>query len=57
MITAPDGKSIAFLGPLILAVTTDIFDSQRVGMATILIFFIAGVVLLRGVHEPRREAP
>jgi UMF1 family MFS transporter len=47
------GKSTAFLGPLILAFATDVFASQRAGMATILVFFIAGMALLRGVREPK----
>lgn len=48
------GKATAFLGPLVLAVATDIFESQRAGMATILIFFCVGMLILLGVREPRR---
>lgn len=48
------GKATAFLGPLVLAFATDIFESQRVGMATILIFFVVGVLFLIGVEEPRQ---
>lgn len=43
---ALSGKATAFAGPIILALATDAFDSQRAGMATILIFFIVGWVLL-----------
>ena len=46
------GKATAFLGPLVLAFATDIFESQRAGMATILAFFIVGMILLKGVREP-----
>ena len=31
------GKSVSFLGPLCFAAATDIFDSQRAGMATIIV--------------------
>lgn len=50
---ALSGKATAFAGPLILAFATDAFDSQRVGMATILAFFVVGWVLLIRVKEPR----
>ncbi len=46
------GKSIAFLGPLCFALATDIFDSQRAGIATILLFWLAGMALLMKVREP-----
>jgi UMF1 family MFS transporter len=47
------GKATAFLGPLVLAYATDMFESQRIGMATILIFFFVGMLFLIGVREPR----
>lgn len=40
------GKATAFLGPAVLAFTTDMFSSQRAGMATILIFFVVGGLLM-----------
>ena len=43
------GKITAFIGPWILGVMTLAFDSQRVGMATILIFFVLGALLLMPV--------
>jgi len=46
------GKATAFLGPLVLAMTTAAFDSQRAGMATILIFLAVGLALLMGVKAP-----
>jgi len=48
------GKATAFLGPLIFAFATDVFDNQRAGMATILGFFVVGMVILKGLHEPGR---
>jgi UMF1 family MFS transporter len=48
------GKATAFLGPLVLAFATDIFDSQRAGMATILVFLIVGMAILKGLREPGR---
>jgi len=48
------GKSTAFLGPLILAFATDVFASQRAGMATILVFFVVGMAILKGLREPGR---
>lgn len=43
---ALSGKITAFLGPWLLGMTTLFFDSQRVGMATVLVFFIVGALLL-----------
>jgi len=43
---ALSGKITAFLGPLILGTVTLWADSQRAGMATILLFFAAGFALL-----------
>lgn len=47
------GKAISFLGPLAFAMATQIFDSQRAGIATILVFWLVGMVLLMKVKEPR----
>jgi len=46
---ALSGKATAFVGPALLAWTTMAFDSQRVGMATIIVFFLAGLALLSRV--------
>jgi UMF1 family MFS transporter len=43
---ALSGKATAFLGPFVLGTVTYWLDSQRAGMATILVFFIAGMALL-----------
>lgn len=48
---AMTGKSIAFLGPLTFAAVTQMMDSQRWGVATILIFWVVGLALLLKVRE------
>jgi UMF1 family MFS transporter len=48
---ALSGKATAFLGPLALGWATLAFASQRAGMATIVVFFAAGLVLLLPVRE------
>jgi UMF1 family MFS transporter len=50
---ALSGKATAFLGPLAFGFATQLFDSQRAGMATILVFLGVGLVLLLPVREPR----
>ncbi|MCM2343897.1 MAG: MFS transporter [Alphaproteobacteria bacterium] len=47
------GKAISFLGPLAFAIATQAFDSQRAGIATILVFWLVGMILLLKVKEPR----
>lgn len=55
---ALSGKATAFLGPAILATVTTAFDSQRAGMATVLIFFVIGAVMLAILPVSRRgKAP
>jgi len=46
---ALSGKATTFLGPLTFGLATAAFDSARAGMATILVFFLAGAVLLSTV--------
>jgi len=50
---ALSGKATAFLGPIAFGFATDLFGSQRAGMATILVFLTVGLVLLLPVREPR----
>ncbi|MGH7553828.1 MAG: MFS transporter [Longimicrobiales bacterium] len=45
------GKAIAFMGPFLLGVFTDAFETQRAGIATILFFFLVGGLLLLAVDE------
>lgn len=51
---ALSGKATAFLGPFLLALAVEATDSQRWGMATIIPFFIIGLVMLWRVrvNEP-----
>ncbi|MBV6631774.1 MAG: MFS transporter [Alphaproteobacteria bacterium] len=49
------GKSIAFLGPLLFGVVTTATDSQRWGMATIIVFLAAGALLLLTVRPPAKQ--
>ena len=45
------GKATAFMGPALVGWVTLWAHSQRVGMATILLFFVAGLILLIPVRE------
>ena len=47
---ALSGKITAFIGPWLLGLMTLTFHSQRVGMATVLIFFAVGALLLLPVR-------
>ena len=44
---ALSGKATAFVGPIVVAVVTDVSSSQRLGLATIIAFLVAGLVLLQ----------
>lgn len=43
---ALSGKITAFIGPWLLGLMTITFASQRVGMATVLVFFVIGAILM-----------
>lgn len=45
------GKLTAFMGPLALGAVTALFESQRAGIATVLLFFLVGGLLLLKVNE------
>ncbi len=47
------GKATAFVGPALVGWVTVWADSQRAGMATILVFFLVGLLLMLPVKEPR----
>ncbi len=47
------GKATAFMGPFLLGVFTNIFDSQRAGIAVVLFFLILGSFLLIKVDEKK----
>jgi MFS transporter, UMF1 family len=49
---AMTGKITAYLGPFLLGTVTYWTGSQRLGVATILAFFVIGMILLLPVREP-----
>jgi len=48
---ALSGKATAFMGPMLVGALTAAADSQRVGMAAILVFFVVGGLLLRAAER------
>lgn len=46
------GRAVAILGPFAFALATQATGSQRVGMATIILWFVIGGAILLGVREP-----
>lgn len=50
------GKATAFMGPLLLGWFTTLFESQRAGVATIILFFVVGGLLLSRVDEAEGRA-
>ncbi len=53
---ALSGRATAFLGPAAVAWATAAAGSQRVGIATIVLFLVAGLALLLTVRDPRPGA-
>ncbi len=53
---ALSGKATAFAGPIVLGLATAAAGNQRAGMATILAFLVAGLVLLFLVREKTTSA-
>jgi UMF1 family MFS transporter len=53
---AMTGKITAYIGPFLLGTVTWWTGSQRLGVATILGFFIIGMILLLPVREPAGPA-
>jgi UMF1 family MFS transporter len=45
------GKVTSFVGPLLIGIVTAATDSQKAGMATIVLFFVAGLALLARVKD------
>lgn len=45
------GKLTAFIGPLLLGVLTQVFDSQRAGVSIVVVLFVIGLILLGFVDE------
>jgi len=52
------GKAVSFIGPVLFGLATEAFQTQRAGMATILLTFGAGFALMLLVREtPPSSAP
>ena len=49
------GKLTAFIGPLVLGILVQIFESQRVGMLIVVVLFVIGYVLLARVDEAKGQ--
>lgn len=47
------GKSTSFLGPLIVGGLTAAFDSQRLGLAAIPVYFLVGWLMMRRIPEKK----
>jgi len=45
------GKVTSFIGPLLIGIVTAVTASQKAGMATLVLFFVTGLVLLARVRE------
>jgi MFS transporter, UMF1 family len=53
---ALSGKITAYMGPFVLGTVTYLTNSQRLGVATILLFWLVGALLLLTVRDPDRPA-
>lgn len=51
------GKATAFAGPLLVGWVTGLTGSQRWGMSTVLLFFLAGFLLMLTVPPAREDRP
>jgi len=51
---ALSGKATAFLAPALIAITTDVLNSQRLGITPVIGLFLIGVILLPFVKENRK---
>ncbi len=47
------GKSISFVGPIAFAAMTSYFGTQQAGMASIILFWVVGLIILLKVKEGR----
>ena len=45
------GKTISFFGPLVFGLMTTAFDSQQAGIASIIAFWLVGLLILLKVKE------
>jgi UMF1 family MFS transporter len=53
---ALSGKITAYMGPFVLGTVTYLTDSQRLGVATILLFWLVGALILLTLRDPDRPA-
>jgi UMF1 family MFS transporter len=53
---AMSGTATSFVGPLAIGVVTSITHSQRIGIASGIVFLVVGMVLLLRVKEPQSVA-
>ena len=47
------GKATAFVGPFLLGVATETFQSQRLGVAVVVVLMLSGAYLLTHVNEEK----
>jgi UMF1 family MFS transporter len=52
---ALSGRITAFIGPWLLGMITLLFDSQRVGMGTVMVFFAVGALILIPVKVTKQR--
>jgi len=45
------GKVTSFTGPLLIGIVTAVTESQKAGMATLVLFFATGLALLTRVRD------
>ncbi|MBI2616080.1 MAG: MFS transporter, partial [Gemmatimonadetes bacterium] len=50
---ALSGKVTSFMGPIALGTVAQMAGTQRAGIATVIVFFVAGGLLLAWVNERR----
>ena len=51
------GKVTSFIGPLLIGIVTAVTASQKAGMAVLVLFFVAGLVMLAKVRETSDPSP
>ena len=49
------GKVTSFIGPVMFGTITYLFSSHKVGMASLLVLFFIGFLLILGVENDRKE--
>jgi UMF1 family MFS transporter len=50
------GKATAFLAPIVIGIATQLMQSQRSGVATVIAFLVLGLVLMAWVASPSGQA-